>query len=306
MMKEKTYRRLFLGRGLLLVCCVVIASGLMAAQSKLAVCVPEANVHVSPGFDSPVISALSSGDILSLFESGQIFGEWLCVSFYSQMRNAHAMGFIHTSQVRVVFDNEASDDHVSERDNEGTSLQSSPELRKEVDPGQRSESEAEIMRKNSLKIGAIYFMPSEESFKNIYGSGLGFGGELNVGIWKSVLGWVIGNYYTADGSLPVTKEATQLSLLMLGGGPKIMFSKTKFRPYLGVGPVIYVYKEENPIGLAEGTGIGFIGQLGFSIQVVGGLVLDASMNYTYCEVQPQDIKANVGGVQLGLSIGYSF
>jgi hypothetical protein len=305
-MREKANKRLLAGKGLLLVWCVAIASGLLAAQSKLAVCVPKANVHVSPDSDSPVINTLSAGDILSLFESGDTHGEWMYVSFYSQTRKTYATGFIHVSQVRIVFDNEASGDPSPERDDEGTSLVPSPESKKDVDLEYEHESEANIVRNHSLKIGAITFMPSEESFKDIYGSGIGFGGELNIGLWKSVFGWIIGNYYTAEGSLPITQETTSLSLLALGGGPKIIFSKARIRPYLGIGPVIYIYKEENPIGLAEGTGFGFIGQLGFSAQVVGGLILDASLNYTYCEVQPQNIKANVGGVQLGLSIGYSF
>jgi len=163
-----------------------------------------------------------------------------------------------------------------------------------------------VVRKHSVKIGAIYFIPSEQSFKDIYGSGLGFGGELNFGLWKSVALWIVGNYYSKDGSLPVTKEATTLSLFALGGGPKFRLSQARVSPYLGIGPVVYFYKEENPIGMAEGTGIGFIGQFGFSVQIVGGLILDASLNYTYCKVQPQNIKANVGGLQLGLSIGYAF
>jgi len=163
-----------------------------------------------------------------------------------------------------------------------------------------------VVRKHSVKIGAIYFMPSEQSFKDIYGSGLGYGGELNFGLWKSVSVWIIGNYYANDGSLPVTAEDTTLSLVALGGGPKIRLSQGRIGPYLGIGPVAYFFKEENPIGIADGTGFGFIGQLGFSFQVVGGLILDASLNYTYCQVQPQNVKANVGGLQLGLSIGYTF
>lgn len=163
-----------------------------------------------------------------------------------------------------------------------------------------------VMRKHSVKIGTVYFMPSEQSFKDIYGSGLGYGGELNFGLWRSVSLWIIGNYYTNDGTLPVTKEATTLSLVALGGGPKFRLSQGRISPYVGIGPVVYFFKEENPIGTADGTGIGFIGQFGFSFRVVGGLILDANLNYTYCQVQPQNVKANVGGLQLGLSIGYTF
>ncbi|MFC2164893.1 hypothetical protein ACFLT2_07855 [Acidobacteriota bacterium] len=172
--------------------------------------------------------------------------------------------------------------------------------------GVLSAQNKEVVRKHSVKVGVIYFMPSEQSFKDIYGSGLGYGGELNFGLSESISVWIIGNSYTSEGSLPVTEEATTLSLVALGGGPKFRFSQTRVSPYLGIGPVVYFYKEENPIGMAEGTGIGLIGQIGCSFQVAGGLILDASLNYTYCQVQPQNVKANVGGLQLGLSIGYTF
>ena len=181
-----------------------------------------------------------------------------------------------------------------------------PNSRDEVRRDQESLSGRAVMKRHSIKIGAMSFVPSEQSFKDIYGSGLGFGGELNFGLWNAVELWLVGNYYTREGSLPVTAEATTLSLLALGGGPKFRFSHARISPYIGIGPVVYIYKEENPIGLAEGTGIGYIGQFGVSFLVGGGLLLDASVNYTYCQVQPQNIKANVGGLQLGLSIGYSF
>ena len=181
-----------------------------------------------------------------------------------------------------------------------------PNSRDETRREQESLSESVDMRRHSLKISAVYIIPSEQSFKDIYGSGFGFGGELNFGLWKSLDLWLIGNYYTNDGNLPITNESTTLSLMALGGGPKFRLSRSRISPYLGIGPVFYVYKEENPIGLAEGTGLGFIGQFGVSISVAGGLILDASLNYTHCQVQPQDIKANVGGLQLGLSVGYSF
>jgi hypothetical protein len=186
------------------------------------------------------------------------------------------------------------------------SYQALPLSRDEAQQVQALQTETAVLRRHSVKIGAIYFIPSEQSFKDIYGSGLGFGGELNFGLWKSVELWLIGNYCTNGGSLPVTGEATSLSLLALGGGPKIRFSDTRMSPYLGIGPVVYVYKEENPIGLAEGSGLGVACQLGISFLVAGGLILDAGLNYTYCQVQPQNIKANVGGVQLGMSLGYTF
>jgi len=215
-------------------------------------------------------------------------------------------GLIHALPDMDVLDNGGNALHLSRPNDNKMSNFDWPDPKDEAATGQGPESEAGAVRNLSVKIGAVYVIPSEQSFKEIYGSGIGLGGEFNFGLWKSVDMWIFGNYYRSDGSLPVTEEATTLSLLALGGGPKFRLSRAGVSPYFGVGAVLYVYKEENPIGLAEGTGLGFVGQVGLSVQVVGGLLLDAGLNYTYCQVQPQNIKANVGGLQLGLSLGYSF
>ncbi len=306
MMKAKKRANGFLVKALLIVCFIFVISGPLSAQNELVVHAAKANVHLSPDSDSQVMDILSKGSVLSLFEAGQKQREWFYVSYFSKAHNAYATGFIHASQVELVIDSEDGIPYPSKPDESNESRSISLESSGEAEREPESKSESEVVRKNSVKIGAVYFTPSESAFKDIYGSGLGFGGELNFGLWKSVSVWVIGNYYSSEGMLPVTNETTMLSLVALGGGPKFRLSQARVSPYLGIGPVVYFFKEENPIGLAEGNGIGFIGQFGCSVQVAGGLILDVSVNYTYCNVQPQDIKANVGGVQLGLSIGYSF
>lgn len=157
-----------------------------------------------------------------------------------------------------------------------------------------------------IKIGANYFSPSEKSFKDIYGGGMAIGGEINIKLWKFIDFWLVGNYYSKKGSLPFTKEETKMTLIPIGGGLKIRFQKGAINPYIGLGPVIYVYKETNPIGVAKGTNVGFIGQAGCYFNIVGGLLLDVCINYSYCSVNPQKIKSNLGGIHAGIGIGYAF
>jgi len=69
---------------------------------------------------------------------------------------------------------------------------------------------------------------------------------------------------------------------------------------------LYIYKEKNPIGVADGTGIGIMGELGCYFRIAGGFLIDASVYYSYCEVKPQKIKKDLGGVRVGMGLGYSF
>lgn len=48
------------------------------------------------------------------------------------------------------------------------------------------------------------------------------------------------------------------------------------------------------------------GQAGCFFKIVGGLLLDFSLNYSYRTVKPQEIKADIGGIQAGIGLGYQF
>jgi hypothetical protein len=157
-----------------------------------------------------------------------------------------------------------------------------------------------------VKIGVGYFFPAEKSFKDIYGEGVAIGGEIDIKLWKFIDLWLIGNYYSKKGHLPFTKEETKMTLIPIGGGPKIRFQRGITNIYIGLGPVFYVYQEKNPIGVAKGTGAGIIGQAGCYFNIIDGLLFDVSVNYSYCSVTPQKIKADLGGIQAGLSLGYEF
>ena len=171
---------------------------------------------------------------------------------------------------------------------------------------QEEKAEPAKIRNNYFKVGVNYFSPSEKSFKDLYGEGIMIGGEINIKLWRFIDLWLTGNYYSKKGNLPFSKEDTQMTLVPLGGGIKLRIQKNGINPYIGFGPVVYVYKEENPIGVADGTGIGIIGEIGCYFRMAGGFLIDASIIYSYCKVKPQNIKADLGGIQAGIGLGYSF
>lgn len=160
--------------------------------------------------------------------------------------------------------------------------------------------------RNDINVRVNYFFPSERSFQDIYGQSLSFSGEMNFKLWKSFYLWLMGSYYTQEGNLPSTRERTEMTLIPLGGGVKLKFQAGSISPYIGLGPVVFVYRESNSIGMAKGTRTGFIGQAGFNVKISGSLFFDISVNYSYCKVKPQNIEAGIGGIQAGLGIGYLF
>ena len=172
--------------------------------------------------------------------------------------------------------------------------------------GEENKPETPNMRNHHIKIGVGYFSPSEKSFKDIYGEGVTFRGEINIQIRKFIALWLVGNYYSKKGSLPFTKESTRMTLIPIGGGIKLTLKQNVASPYLGLGPVLYIYEEKNPIGTADGRGTGIIGEIGCYFRIIGRLLLDASVTYSYCEVKPHKIKANLGGIQAGIGLGYEF
>lgn len=158
----------------------------------------------------------------------------------------------------------------------------------------------------SLKARGAYFWPSEASSREIYKSGWMGEGEINAGILGFVELWFVGNYYSSGGKLPFTGETTRMTLIGLGGGIKFRARIGALNPYLGFGPLVYFYKERNPIGTAEGNKVGYIGQAGCHVIIAGGFLLDFSVSYTHCEVQPHNIKADLGGIHGGLGLGVAF
>ena len=158
----------------------------------------------------------------------------------------------------------------------------------------------------SVKVKGVYFRPSETSLRNLYNGRWSGEGEFNIKVFRSVELWLVGNLYSSNGKLPFTKEKTKMTLTGIGGGVKLRGQWGLFNPYLGIGPLICFYKEENPIGIAEGNKIGYIGQGGFYLTIYRGLLIDFCFSYTRCKAKPQKIEADLGGIHAGIGLGYAF
>jgi len=157
-----------------------------------------------------------------------------------------------------------------------------------------------------IELKAHYLSPSEQAFKDIYGSGVMYGGELSVGVWKGLEIWFGGSYFSKKGELTYSKEETKLEIIPLGGGVKYRLLSGSLALYIGLGLNYYQYKETNPIGDVSKGGLGYIGKIGSYVKVIKGLFIDIYANYSYCKMKPADFDINIGGLEAGVGIGYSF
>ena len=158
----------------------------------------------------------------------------------------------------------------------------------------------------SVELKAHYFHPSEKAFRDIYGGGMMYGGEVSIGVWKGLEVWFGGSYFSKTGELTFTKEETKLKIYPLGGGLKYRLSEGVLSFYIGAGLNYYQYKESNPLGDVSKGGLGYIGKIGSYVKVTGGFLIDLYVNYSYCKIKPADFKINIGGIEAGVGIGFSF
>jgi hypothetical protein len=161
-------------------------------------------------------------------------------------------------------------------------------------------------RNNYIKAGVNYFSPPEKRFKDVYGGGMTYSGEVGVGIWKGLKLWMGGGYFTKKGELFFTKEKTKVQILPVGGGIKYFLIEGSTNLYTGMGLYYYQFKETNPIGDVSKDGLGYAGQIGVSVKAIGGLIIDFCVDYSYCRMRPVERSINIGGFQAGIKLGYEF
>lgn len=157
-----------------------------------------------------------------------------------------------------------------------------------------------------FEVKASFFIPSETAFKDIYGSGLSYGGEIGFTLMPGVTLWAGGEYYTADGQLTFSEESTKIQITPLWAGLKLSLPEVKISPYVGVGVGYFLYNESNPIGTVKDGEIGFIGQAGVMLRVLTSVFVDFQGSYSICKVKPEDVEADLGGLRATVGIGVEF
>ncbi len=263
---------------------------------KIVVIITEAEVRWHPDLSSIVIKTIPKGTVL---ESKERIGDWYEVVIPPNELGI-ILGYIHSNAVEPVIEKREEEKSITLQDKQ------KPQQEKQVP---RSPPASPSIAKEGnffIEIKGTYFLPSKTVFKDTYKNRWMGEGEFTARVFKFIELWLGGNYYRGNGKLPFSDEDTSMTLIGLVGGLKFKAAIGAFRPYLGIGPLVYFYKERNPIGTAKGNKIGFIGQAGINFFFSKSLFLDCSLSYTRCEVQPQRVKTDLGGLYGGIGLGFAF
>ncbi|MFC2157745.1 OmpW family outer membrane protein [Acidobacteriota bacterium] len=158
-----------------------------------------------------------------------------------------------------------------------------------------------------IEVRGLYFSPSEQAFKDIYGGGVSFGLDLSFNLWNAVDIWIGGSYFTKTGELSFTKEDTTIRIIPLGLGVRYRFIKDgTVSPYAGLGVNYFLFTEENIIGKVEKGAVGPVVRVGVLLNVAKGFFFDLMVEYSYCRINPADFRINIGGISAGIGAGIDF
>jgi opacity protein-like surface antigen len=259
---------------------------------KVRIVAMRAPIRQAAAFSAPVVATADKGQVFEVIEKA---GEWYLVQLPSE-----AKGYVHQSIVEEVA--------------ETVTPSVTPPVQFPGVTGRPTAQAPMIARPPAPKgdtfsmfLGRIgFFLASDSAYSDIYGNGVVFGGELRVG-WEKLAGWLEGSYRARTGQLSYTKEETKVSILAVEGGALYRFMTGSISPYAGAGLGFYIFDENNvAIGKAKQNKIGFCGLAGVSMIVGGSFVLDARMKFSTCAMKPADFDINVGGITMGIGVGFRF
>jgi len=198
---------------------------------------------------------------------------------------------------------EESQDKIDEQSKETKEILE--ELTEVVDEIQ---DEKKMKRKQFIRIEVFggSFQFRKKALSDVYESGLIYGLGLNVGIWEFADLWISQKYFSKKVVDDETGEERKINLIPLEGGLKFRLKKGNVNPYLGFGVSYNLYKEIDLTGEIKDKNIGFIGLAGIFFKIKGGPVFDTHVHYSYCQVESGEEKLNVGGLHIGVGIGFEF
>lgn len=162
-----------------------------------------------------------------------------------------------------------------------------------------------------LRMG--YFYPTSSIFREIYKSG-GIEGEIEVlkdfeNHWKA---WGNINYFRKNGHSIGLHDKTTIDLIPITFGLKYQFLECNcISPYLGIGVGYTIANVKNHSDFVKKHVVkaapGFVIKSGAYINLTNDILLDIFADYYYQEMHFYIPKnRNIGGLRIGLGLGYCF
>jgi hypothetical protein len=157
-----------------------------------------------------------------------------------------------------------------------------------------------VKKKVRAKLGVNCLIFSESSLRNTHGGGIGYEAEVSFGVLKNFEVWLGSSYFYKS------QSGNRIKILPVGTGVKYGLSRGKFNFFGGVGLNYYTYEESTPAFNASKGGMGYVVKLGSNMKVMKESIIDFHINYSYCRVEAGGIRKNIGGIEVGIAIGYTF
>lgn len=163
-----------------------------------------------------------------------------------------------------------------------------------------------------------YFLPTDHKCREIYSGGGMYGGECTFQVRQKLYGWISADYFSKEGSSIGGHDPTNIIMVPLGAGLKLLFPFKTADLYIGAGVLgTYVHmRDHSPFVIQSISkwGVGGIAKVGVICNLPKHFFADLFTNYTYTKIDfhgtdheggaRQD--ANISGCSFGAGIGYRF
>ncbi len=292
---------------------------LLSQSNELRVLVENANLYLEPDTNSKILATVKKDAILFVAMTWK--DNWYYVSFKPEKSKFSIMGFVESSNVERISNVKEKKDvakvEIIPKKKEKIETGKPKEIQ-EIQPIKREDTRKDSItqkkefsntkkeKKNTFLARVDYFSPSEEMFKTVYGSGPNYGGEIMVSLWKGISIYFGASVFSKKGEMTPLGDETTINIIPVELGILYKFSKTKINPYIGAGLGYYSLSEESYLGKVTANNVGFFGQLGLAINLTGAFVIDINAKYSLCDVEINEIKNNIGGIRIGMGIGFNF
>lgn len=158
-----------------------------------------------------------------------------------------------------------------------------------------------------IKLKGIFFIPTEKAFRDVYGLSTTFAFEISFDIWKEIEAWIHLSPYAKKGEFTFTEEETKLRIFTFGAGLQYTHPIHKnIEMYGGLGLNYYSFEEESYYGVKSADVFGPALRGGGIWESFKGFITEIYFEYSYRKIKPGNIPVDIGGLKIGIAVGYKW
>ena len=152
-----------------------------------------------------------------------------------------------------------------------------------------------------------YFSAEDSIFRDVYGGAAKFGLEAGLDLAPNLSLWASVDTVHKTGKLTVSEEETRVWITPVGVGLRYDIpAGSKFVFHFKAGLQEVFFKEENVIGTASESAVGFIAGAGGAYRLADAISLGVFASWSTCKMSHEGIGFKSGGMDLGGAIEIRF